>query len=429
MLLSKRLLMRSLLPESSLRMIAVPADLSSVCSIAAGEQPASRGGLDDRAVQAIWTAVERLYQSGMSPAIGFCLRRQGQVLLNRSLGHAQGNAPTDTASTPKRLATPETPIITCSASKAVTAALVHLLAEDGRISLDRPVAYYLKAFGANGKQQITVADLLAHRGGVPYMNIPTAERHTELLADWDRCLSLVCASAPINARRPSYHAFSSGYVLGEIIQRISGYSLNEYLNLRLREPLGLRHFTYGLPVAERTEVAHNAVTGRPTPWPLSRKLERLLVQPFDDVVDSLNSDGAMTGIMPSGNLYATANDISRFYQLLLDEGMADGQRVMAAQTVQRFIRPVGRIALDRTISVPLRYSEGLMLGSSPYSLYGPWTSRAFGHLGFSNILGWADPDRDISCGLLLTGKVTLGPHLRPFFALLNTIARECRSPR
>lgn len=73
--------------------VIMPEDLASVCRIAPGEQAAISGGLDDRAVQAIWAAVERLYQSGVSPAIGFCLRRRGQVLFNRTLGHAQGNAP------------------------------------------------------------------------------------------------------------------------------------------------------------------------------------------------------------------------------------------------------------------------------------------------------------------------------------------------
>ena len=60
--------------------------------------------------------------------------------------------------------------------------------------------------------------------------------------------------------------------------------------------------------------------------------------------------------------------------------------------------------------LPLRYSAGMMLGASPFGLYGPDTARAYGHLGFANIFGWADPERATSVALLTTGKLVIGLH-------------------
>jgi CubicO group peptidase (beta-lactamase class C family) len=75
--------------------------------------------------------------------------------------------------------------------------------------------------------------------------------------------------------------------------------------------------------------------------------------------------------------------------------------------------------------IPMRYSEGMMLGARPAGLYGPNTANAFGHLGFMNILGWADPQRSVSAALLTTGKAILGTHLIALAKLLTTISRRC----
>ncbi|MBL6750023.1 MAG: hypothetical protein ISP90_05840 [Nevskia sp.] len=91
----------------------------------------------------------------------------------------------------------------------------------------------------------------------------------------------------------------------------------------------------------------------------------------------------------------------------------------------RAIRPVGRWSLDRMLMMPMRFSEGMMLGASPVGLFGPRCAQAFGHLGFMNILGWADPQRGVAAGLLTTGKALLGGHLLPLSRLLATIARRC----
>jgi len=131
-------------------------------------------GVAPEAVARIWQSVERLYQSGIHPAIQLCVRRQGAVLIDRAIGHASGNGPDDLEDARKVLATPDTPFNIYSASKAVTAMIIHLLDQRHLIHLDDPVCEYIPEFGVHKKQWITVRHILTHRAGIP--NLPPRAR-------------------------------------------------------------------------------------------------------------------------------------------------------------------------------------------------------------------------------------------------------------
>lgn len=408
------------------RRIEVPHALAAVTTIdAASEVPAARAGLTSGDVAEIWRAVEDLYRTGVYPGLSFCLRRRGQIVLNRALGHARGHGPDDTAGTPKQLLTPSTPICLFSASKAVIAILVHALAEDGAIALEDRVSHYLPAFAAAGKRAITIADVLAHRGGFPSVPQSVLQQPEALLADWDGIVAAICAAPAAQHGRSAYHALTAGYVLGELIQRVTSLPLARYLDRRLRRPLGLGLFRYGLAPAQRGRAALNYVAGAPVSYPFSALVERALHAPFAEVVRISNGAAFQRAVIPAGNLYADAEGLSRFYQMLLDGGAYGGRRILQPETIARLIQPVGRTALDRTLMIPMRYSAGLMLGARPLGLYGPDTAQAFGHLGFMNILGWADPQRELAAALLTTGKAIVGSHLIPLGRLLSTIAQRC----
>ncbi|WP_423821866.1 serine hydrolase domain-containing protein [Salinisphaera sp. SPP-AMP-43] len=382
-------------------------------------------GLSPEAVEQIWQAMGDMYRTRVYPALTFCLRRQGKIVLNRSIGYARGLAPEHPLAPNARRAEPDTPVCIFSASKSVVAALIHKLAEEGGIDLDAPVSRYVPAFSGQGKSRTTIAQILAHRGGFPFF---TADDHgPELLADWDACIDRICAMpAERGGRRMVYHSFTGGFILGEVIRRVSGQSLTEYLDSRLRQPLGMRYFTYGLDRRSRSRVAENYVAGQPVRWPVSRWACQALSVPFEEVVAVSNSDFFMDAVIPAGNLYATAEELSRFYQMLLNGGHYHGQRVFEPETVARMLRPASPPQLDWALKIPMRYTEGLMLGMDPVGLYGPMCGAAYGHLGFMNILGWADPSRDIAAGLMTTGKAILGGHLVQYMRSLGTLNRLCR---
>lgn len=406
--------------------VQVPqGSLSGLTRIADNEAAPEAAGLTAAKVEKIVADLEGLYRSGAHPGISFCLRKGGKVVLNRALGHARGNAPSDARDAEKMGMTPETPVCLFSASKAVTAMLTHKLAEEGGIDLDAPVARYWPAFGRQGKALITLRDVLSHRAGIPGIELDKTERSVERLNDWDWICDRIANSKVGRLRTVAYHAITGGFVMGEVIQRVTGKSLRDYHDEKLRKPLGMKHFSFGLPQKFRGMVAENAVAGMPVLFPVAQVVERALIVPFNEVVRASNTDAFMDALIPAGNIYATAEETSRFFQMLLDGGVWDGKQIFKSDTIARAVKPRGYPIPDATLLLPMHYSEGMMLGG-PMSLYGPFTTGAYGHLGFMNILGWADPRRDISCALLVTGKAILGPHLVPWMKLLTTIGTQCK---
>lgn len=403
--------------------------LAHLTGIDAGAEVSPRSaGLSASALDSIWGGVEAMYRTGAYPAITFCLRRRGQIVLNRSIGYARGGGPGETHGPYARLAEPDTPICLFSASKAITAILVHKLAEEGGIDLDAPVSRYVPEFTGGGKGRTTIAQVLSHRGGFPMFNVAAAEAGPETLMDWARCIELICAApAETGGKRLAYHAITGGFILAEVIQRVTGMAFTDYLDTRLREPMGMRYFTYGLDGRSRTRGAKNYVAGQPVRFPISVLAKQALSASFEEVVDISNRDYFMDAVVPAGNLYSTAEELSRFYQMMLDGGVWNGRQVLAPETIRRAIKPAVSLRYDHTLKIPMRYSEGLMLGVNPFGLYGPMTGKAFGHLGFMNILGWADPSREISAGLLVTGKAIFGGHLLALGQMLSSVSWQCRS--
>lgn len=403
-------------------LIRLPKDLAAATTTAADERPPGELGLADNSSEQIWSAVERLYRSRTQPGISMCVRYRGQVILDRAIGHARGNGPKDSEAFEKKLLTPDTPVCLFSATKAVTAMLVHKLAEEGLIHLHSPVAEYIPEFATGGKQYITVGHVLSHKAGIP--TIKQREPDPSILWDWDACLDVLCKS---RARKDAgvaqaYHAVTGGFILGEVMRRVTGQSLREILDTRLRQPLGAKYFSYGLPEDQHHEAALNYFTGRPEIFPLDRVVKKALGGSFSMVCDVSNSKEFMNAVIPAGNLYATAREAADFFQCLLDAGSFQGKKVFKPATVVRAIAEASPRQFDRTLLIPLRASEGFMLGDYPFGLYGPRTSEAFGHLGFINIFCWADPSREISVSMLTTGKSIIAPHLLPLVRLLKTVS-------
>jgi CubicO group peptidase (beta-lactamase class C family) len=223
----------------------------------------------------------------------------------------------------------------------------------------------------------------------------------------------------------AYHALTSGYVLGEIIQRITGGTLREYLAATIQQPLGFRHGNYGVPEKRLAEVARNYMTGPAPPFFIDALAKRALGVKFQEAVDISNETQFLSAVIPSGNIMASADEYCRFFQMLLNGGELDGRRLFKPGTVRRAIMPRGQRQFDRILILPLRYSAGMLLGNEPLGLYGPGCGQAYGHPGFINMLGWADPRRALSVALLTNGKAALTPHLLPFGQLLWRIARHC----
>ena len=146
--------------------------------------------------------------------------------------------------------------------------------------------------------------------------------------------------------------------------------------------------------------------------------------------DFVNNYTFFSEPVPAGNMISTAEETSRFFQMLLDDGRYGDQQIISKLAAHRATWETSPHQLDNTLKVPLRYSAGMMLGGEPFGLFGPHTGNAFGHLGLINIFAWADPDRDISVALLSTGKPLLAHNVFSLIQLLREINNRIpRKPR
>lgn len=409
-----------------IRRARVSPDVERVTTIRPGREVDPRAvGVAPGDVGRIWRAVERLYRSGLHPALQLCVRRYGGVLIDRTIGYVRGNGPDDPPDAPKVLATPDTPFCALSASKAVTAMVVHLLDQQNLIRLDDPICEYVPEFAAHGKQWITIRHVLTHRAGIP--NLPPRIMRLERLDDLEEVMDILCDAAPVSraGRQLAYHAVTGGFVLAEVVRRVTGRTIRQVLDDAIRRPLGFRWLSYGVAPEDVGAVATNYLTGPPVLPPFSYLFRRGLGVGFQEAVEMSNDPRFLTGLVPAANVVATADELSRFYQLLLDGGTLDGVTVFHPRTIRRATSEQSYLEIDFTLGLPFRYGMGFMLGARWLSLYGPDTLHAFGHLGFTNIVCWADPERGVAAALMTSGKPFIYPELYYLFDVLRLIGIAC----
>ncbi len=398
--------------------------LSDITHIMPDEVFGEQVGMTEPAKERIWNTVEQLYLTGTQPAISICLRKNGKILLHRAIGHASGNGPDDPEHVFKVPAAADMPVCLYSASKAVTALVMHKMAEQGAVNLLDPVSFYLPEFAKHGKANITLHQILSHRGGIPGLpkGLPL-----DTIYDEARVWELLCDSRPItvDGSKLAYHAITGGFVFQQVVKKVLGTTINEYLDQHFRQPMDMTYFTYGLAKEHRDQVATNYATGPNAPFPMSWLVKRALGASFPEAAMVSNDDRWMDCTLPAANLYASAEEISRFYQMLLNKGEWNGKQVLQPETVVRATQAFGGCSFDRTMMIPMRYSAGLMLGANPVGMWGQNTENAFGHIGLINKMCWADPDRDISVSILTSGLALASHHIPYLMKLMHVINKEC----
>ncbi|MEM8606934.1 MAG: serine hydrolase domain-containing protein [Myxococcota bacterium] len=384
-------------------------------------------GLTMRDVDAIWQAVVQYYKLGLHPSLALCIRRRGEIILDRAIGHASGNSPQDPEGTPLVNATPETLYNFFSGSKAVTAMLIHKLHEQERLHVDEPVATFIPEFAKKRKHNITIRDLLTHRAGIPAT--PSEAIDLDLLSRPDEIVEGFCDLEP--SYRPgtvqAYHAVTGGFILGEVIRRVTGQHIRDFLTETIREPLGMQYFNYGVRSDQLDKVAVDAFTGPIPTWPGKNLIQQSLGASMRELVEFSNDPRFRTAAVPSANIIGTPEEICRFFEMLLCGGTFEDTRIFEQRTVVRATLRQASGQVDRILLLPVPFSMGFMLGNKNLSFYGPKTEKAYGHLGFTNVLGWADPERDVSVAFMNTGKPLLAARMVAWLNVIRVISS--RVPR
>ena len=304
-----------------------------------------------------------------------CVFRDDQIVLDRTFGCAS-----------------DALFWTFSVSKPFVALAIHLLAERGQLTLDDPVALHWPEFARNGKDRITVRHVLTHRAGIPFSSGGLLG-DVAAMADWDRSTALAENATPWwpAGRVVGYHILSYGFVLGEVVQRVSGMPVRDFVHANLLAPLGLSDMHLGLADAE---------------WPRHVPLRgQVMTDQVRRVV--FNRRNVRQAVVPAAGISATARSIATFYRMLLAGGELDGVRVLQPSTIEEARRISSDGEVDQLMHHPVRWAQGFQLGG-PYGTRRPTGThsdpRTFGHNGSSICNAWADPGR----GLVFAYLTNLG---------------------
>ncbi len=401
--------------------IRVPADLDAVTDVGA-EEP---GDLSPATIERIWDAARHWYSAGLQPAIQLCLRHNGQVVLNRAIGHARGNGPEDPPDSELVTVTTGTPYCVYSAAKAITTTVVHMLVERGSFSLDDRVCDYLPNYTGHGKERTTIRHVMTHSAGVPLANGPRPDLRR--MNDSDYAREKLGELKPIH--RPGlvhiYHGVTWGPLIREIVSAATGRNIQEILATEILEPLGFRWTNYGVSESDVALVAPSYVTGKPLPGPIAAAMKSALGGSMQKIIPFSNTPMFLTSVVPSSSTVSTADELSRFAEILRRGGELDGVRIMRAETLRAATRECRRLRPDvATGLMPIRWGTGYMLGSKRFGPFGRNAQAAFGHTGLTNIAMWADPARALAVGLVSSGKPGRHPEAGRFTALLDRINAE-----
>jgi len=278
-------------------------------------------------------------------------------------------------------------LIIMSCGKGVTATCAHLLVERGLLDLDTPVAHYWPQFAANGKATIPVSYLLSHRAGLPSFPPESGITGNELL-DWNRCVTVLAEMKPLWTPGTAfmYHSLTYGYLVGEVIRRITGKTVGQFLAAEVAGPLNL-DLWIGLPEQEEYRVA--PVFSSAPYDPVSATMGQLL-----------NAREVHVAEIPSRNGIGNARSLAKMYAAIIGE--VDGVRLLSRDTVERACKPQTdglREVEPASASYPLRFGLGYELSRTGVPMLG---TGSFGHSGAGGRLGFVHPEAASPSGMCAT---------------------------
>src|SRR2546425_1534030 len=335
-------------------------------------------------------AIDQMVESGAERGLQVAVYRNGEQIVDAVAGVA------DPAS--GRLYTSETPVYCYSVCKAAASTLVHMLAERRAFNYDTRVAELWPEFGARGKQGVTVRHVLNHTAGVPGIPLTTT---IEDLCDWDKMCAAIADSElwweP--GTKIGYHAYTFGYIAGEIIRRVTGKPLSEVLREELSGPLGVdKELYFGMPLTEQKRLAVLEDAPMPPGFQMPEMppdLPMFKAAPMSLMPDAAfgNRHDTLAADIPAGGK-TSARAISRMYAALL--GKLDGvQLLTAARLREATTNPFKGV--DEVFGMPTAWALGYSIGVPGASPDKPQT--AFGVGGVGGSFAFGDAATGVACAV------------------------------
>ncbi|MCT4351685.1 beta-lactamase family protein [Streptomyces sp. Je 1-79] len=300
-----------------------------------------------------------------------------------------------------------------STTKGVTALCAHLLADRGLLDLDAPVSSYWPEFGAAGKDSLPVRHLLSHRAGLSGLREPLTLAE---FYDWEVTTARLAAMEPWwePGTRSGYHAMTYGFLVGEVIRRVTGRLPGTFLRDEITGPLDI-DFTIGLPEKEAdraAELVHPPTSSASQQAALFAQLDpaaqAALANPLVGATQA-NSPEWRAAELPAANGHGTARAVAQLYGVFAGRGRAGRRRILSEAAAERAREGQGACR-DLVLGAGFPHDTECALGlwlSGPNASYGP-NPRAFGHDGFGGSCGLADPESGVSLGYVMN---RMGPHI------------------
>ncbi len=342
-----------------------------------GEITPSTVGMNDLGVKKILDVYHSQLSDGLHYGSQLVVLRNGYIVLDRADGVANVHR--------KLKVTPNTPFHCFSITKPFTAICVHKLIEEGRIKLDTPIAEYWPEFGTRGKETATIRHALLHQAGIPrrglYGQIP-------LWVKWEWVTHSVAnlqAEFPPGSKT-AYHLVNFGFILGEVVGRVTGKPIKSYLQDNFLQPLNLRNTYLGLP-SKKQKNASYIYSGDKTQSSAAFLFNLPIIR---------------SAVIPAATLNSTARDLAVFFQMLLNHGTYAGKGYLKPDTVTRAVS-LGYEGYDEVILADMRWGFGFGLGGAvkptdppiPISFGNKSSLTTFGHIGQNSSMVWADSEKEL----------------------------------
>ena len=331
----------------------------------------------------------------------------------------------------------ETLVLAFSVAKGLTAFVMQVLATRGLLDIEAPVAQYWPEFAENGKSEVTVRHVLTHTAGVPlvpdywsWISLDKPEAYRDLAL-----ITAKLEEAPLQWEPGTdfaYHSTTYGWILGEIVRRITGKTLGAFLQDEVAKPLGLE-MHIGTPETVHHRVATlipdpaydsdmfyehlspDLPTGQTAFLGRERRFGSAVLHTYNNPLMWLAESPAANGIMD-------ARSLARLYALLANGGELDGVRLVPAESIEEWSR-LRVDQKDRYDGRDFRIGLGYIRSSSWYAM-GP-TDATFGDPGMGGAVGWADPERNLSFAFIPNRMVFSPGTTDPRVAALSDAIYGC----
>ncbi|WP_224362046.1 serine hydrolase domain-containing protein [Hyalangium versicolor] len=350
----------------------------------------------DPAFSEVRTAFEANFSDGLETGAALAIYLRGEKIVDLYGGYRD--------SARQEPWTRDTLVMTYSVCKPLVACAVLVLVDRGQLELDAPVAKYWPEFGQSGKHAITVRDILDHLSGLPAVRDPITVRD---LYDWSTMVSLLERQEPWWKPRSAFseQVLLYGYILGELVLRITGQGFAEFFRDQIASKLGIE-FYFGVPVSEQQRCAElSGMSERDKLMYLAPKLKEAFLNP-PGLLDAsvVNSSPWRSALIPAVNAHGTADAVAKVYAALANRGSLGGTQLLSHRLASAILEQ-RRFVRDKSSKRYARISHGFIhFGGGDFGLAGAGGSFGYGNAGLE--IGFAYLTREMRLGFARERRVS-----------------------